>query len=176
MALGFLFLIHWREEDASPELQGTAGMIAVVGACMTILSAIPVWSRYPVYAARNAELIPTVLVQNPAEVAQMSEELASRYPYDPLARLLHGTALLKLRDYSSAEEQARAGLGADENLAINYAPIVHTKLEMLLAVSLLGEGRRDDARTAAAPFCNTALTDPNLVNGHELFQQAGICN
>ena len=177
MALGFFFLIRWHEEDASPGLRGAAAVVAIAGLGMTVLSAILVSARYPVYAARSANLIPSALEQSdPAGVARRSEEFAGRYPHDPLARLLHGTDLFNLRDYSAAEEQARAGLGEGENLTTEYAPTLRTQLEMLLAASLFGEGRRDEARSAAAPFCDMPSTDQYLAKGRELFQQAGICN
>ena len=51
-----------------------------------------------------------------------------------------------------------------------------TPLDMLLAASLWGEGRHEDAKDMVAHICASTSSDEYLTNGRAMFQRAGACN
>lgn len=177
IVFGFLLLILWPEDSARPPLRGVATCLAIGGIVVALLSAFEVYTHFPVYAAKSAELIPTALeTRDPVAVAKNSVEMVERYPHDPLAHLLRGTDLFDARDYSDAEQQARLGLAEKEALDTEYAPIARERLDMLLAASLWGEGRHDEAKDEVARLCASTSADEYLSNGRKMFERAGACN
>jgi rhomboid protease GluP len=174
---GFLLLILWPEDSPRPPLRNVATGIAVGGIVIALFSAFEVYTHFPIYAAKSAELIPTALeAHDPVAVAKDSVAMVERYPHDPLAHLLRGTDLFDARDYSGAAQQARAGLNEKEALDTEYAPIARERLDMLLAASLWGEGRHDEAKDMVAHICASTSSDEYLTNGRAMFQRAGACN
>ncbi len=174
---GFLLLILWPEDSPRPPLRGVATGIAIGGVVIALFSAFEVYTHFPIYAAKSAELIPTALeAGDPVAVAKQSVEMAERYPHDPLVHLLRGTDLFDERNYSDAEQQARAGLAEKEALDTEYAPIARERLDMLLAASLWGQGRHEEAKPMVAHICASTSADEYLTNGRKLFEQAGACN
>lgn len=174
---GFLLLILWPEDSPRPPLRRVRTGIAIGGVVIALLSAFEVYAHFPIYAAKSAELIPTALEsRDPVAVAKQSAEMVERYPHDPLAHLLRGTDLFDAHDYSGAEQHARAGLAEKENLDLGYTPIARERLEMLLAASLWGEGRHEEAKPMVARICASTSADEYLTNGRAMFQRAGACN
>jgi rhomboid protease GluP len=174
---GFLLLILWPEDSPQPPLRNVAAGIAIGGIVIALFSAFEVYTHFPIYAAKSAELIPSALESHdPAAVAKDSVAMVERYPHDPLAHLLRGTDLFDARDYSGAAQQARAGLDEKEALDTEYAPIARERLNMLLAASLWGEGRHDEAKDMVAHLCASTSSDEYLTNGRAMFQRAGACN
>jgi rhomboid protease GluP len=177
IVLGFLLLILWSDDAPRPPFRSFAASIAIAGVSIALYAASLVAGTYPLYAARSAQLIPSAEEQrDPDGLAKKAADLVERYPHDPMARLLRGTDLFDQADYGDAAEEARAGLAEHEILATQFAPIVVPRLNMLLAASLWGEGRHDEAKQVAAPLCTSATTDEYLTKGREVFQQAGLCN
>jgi rhomboid protease GluP len=174
---GFLLLILWSEDSPRPPLRNLATGVAIGGIVVALFSAFEVYTHFPIYAAKSAELIPTALeAHDPVAVAKDSVAMVERYPHDPLAHLLRGTDLFDARDYSGAAQQARAGLDEKEALDTEYAPIARERLNMLLAASLWGEGRHDEAKDMVAHICASTSSDEYLTNGRAMFQRAGACN
>ena len=177
IAFGFLLLILWPEDSPKPPLREAATGVAIVGVVAALLSAFEVYTHFPIYAAKSAQLIPSALeARDPVALAKRSYEMVERYPHDPLAHLLRGTDLFDKRDYSDAEQQARAGLAEKDNLDLGYAPIARERLDMLLAAALWGEGRHDQAKPMVAQICASTSTDEYLTNGRAMLQRAGACN
>jgi len=176
IVLGFLLLILWPDDSPRPPFRSFAAGIAIAGVSIALYAAMLVAGDYPLYATRTAELIPSAEEQrDPEGLAKNAADLVARYPHDPLARLLRGTDLFDHEDYSDAEEEARAGLAEHEILATQFAPVIVPRLDMLLAASLWGEGRHDEAKQVAAPLCTGAISDDYIAKGREIFRQAGIC-
>ena len=177
IVLSFMLLIFWPDEEAqTPPLRALVAVIAGLGVAITLYAGLLVDRNFDTYAARSALLIPSAEEQSdPEGLAKQSVDLVARYPHDPLARLLRGTDLFNHRDFSDAEDEARAGLAEHEILATQYAPVMVPRLALLLAAALWGEGRKDEAKQIAAPLCVSAPTDEYLAKGREIFRQAGIC-
>jgi rhomboid protease GluP len=174
---GFLLLILWPEDSPRPPLRNVATGVAIGGSVIALFSAFEVYAHFPIYAAKSSELIPSAMESHdPVAVAKDSTEMVARYPHDPLAHLLRGTDLFDARDYSDAEQQARLGLAEKEALDTEYAPIARERLDMLLAASLWGEGRHDEAKDEVAHLCASTSADEYLTNGRAMFQRAGACN
>jgi len=177
IVFGFLLLILWPEDGERPPLRDVATGVAIGSFIIVLLSAAEVYAHFPIYAAKSAELIPSALeAHDPTAVAKDSVAMVERYPHDPLAHLLRGTDLFDAHDYSDAEQQARLGLAEKDALDTAYAPIARERLDMLLAASLWGEGRHDEAKDEVAHICASAPSDEYLTNGRAMLQRAGACN
>jgi len=177
LVLSFVLLIFWPDEEKpTPPLRGLAAAIAVLGVAVSLYAGVLVSQHYAFYAARSAELIPSDEIQSDTtELEKESADLVARYPHDPLARLLRGTDMFNQRDYGDAADEARAGLAEQEILASEYGPVMIARLDVLLAASLWGQGRHEEAKQVAAPLCASTSSDDYFTKGRELFRQAGIC-
>ena len=78
--------------------------------------------------------------------------------------------------WTYAELEARAGLAEKENLDIQYAPIARERLDLLLVMSLWGEGKHDEAKAGVERFCATTSSDEFIRNGRDLLQRNGLCH
>jgi len=173
---GFILLILWPDDSPRPPLRGAALGIALLCIVATCFAAFEVSTRYPIYVAKNAALIPSALeATDPAGAAKRSGEFVARYPHDPLGRLLQGTTLFNDRDYGDAEDEARTGLAEKENLDLQYAPVVRERLELLLTMSLWGAGKHDEAKAGVARFCASTSSDEFIRNGRGLLYENGLC-
>ena len=95
-------------------------------------------------------LIPTGNAATPTQLA----DLVARYPRDPRLHFLHAVALIRAKDNARAEQALRAGL-AEETLwrrAITGGDLPE-RMHTALALVLLDDGRKDEAKDIARPAC-----------------------
>lgn len=175
LAVGFVLLAIWSENQKAPPLGRSIAGVATAGALGTILSFALVAQHYPLYAARTAELVPLNAFESD-NVLQKVGDYVRRYPHDPALRLIMGLQAMQAHYYRDAEDQLRAGLAEQQALATEFAPAVGERLQAMLAMTLVEENRLDDARKAAAPICGIAGTDPVLAKAYEVLRNAGACD
>jgi len=176
IAIGFLLLIIWPEEEKLPPWRFGAAAAAFFGMALTFFAATEVATHYNFYAARTASLVPLAMMRaHSQELAEQSQVLVERYPHDPLVRLLRGTDFLAHQDFSAAEEQARTGLLEHEILNTETAPTLEDELTMLLTISLWGEGLKDEAHDLVSKACATTPTDPYVAWGRQRLERVGAC-
>lgn len=173
--LSFILLIFWSDEESpTPPLPAFAAGLAALGIAVTLYAGALVAKTFPFYAARSALLVPTEQLNDP-EIAKESADLVARYPHDPYARFLRSADLFSRHDFGDAEDEARAGLSEHEILATECPPGVVQRLNTALALSLWGEGRKDEAKQVAAPLCALDSSDQFLTKSREILQRVGIC-
>ena len=172
--LGFLLSEIWSETAPKPPLRRVALGIAVVGLAAASLAFAFVATRYSVYATQQDVLIPeNELPRSADDAAARSAALVGQYPRDPRGHLFRATYFLENRNFSEAERQLRLGLQQRELLAVLPSNIQRS-LQIVLAVVLVYEGRKPEAKSMAAPFCGgPSLTEFRKL--HRILETEGIC-
>jgi rhomboid protease GluP len=172
--LGFMLSEIWAETEPKPPLRRAALWIAVVGLAAATLSFAFVATRYSAYASQEDILIPEQdLPRSADDAAARSAALVDSYPRDPRAHLFRATYFLESRNLAEAERQLRLGLKQRDVLAVLPSNIQRS-LQIVLSVVLVYEGRKDEAKTMAAPFCGGASI-VEFRQLHQILETEGIC-
>ena len=173
-ALGFLLSELWAEADPKPPFRRAALWIAVIGLAAACLSFAFVATRYSAYASQQDVLIPEQeLPRSADDAAARSAMLVTSYPRDPRAHLFRATYFLENRNLAEAERQLRLGLKEQDLLTVLPSNI-RRSLQIVLSVVLVYEGRTDEAKTMATPFCG----GPSIIEFrqlHQILETEGIC-
>jgi len=173
-ALGFLLSEVWAEAELTPPFRRGAFWIAVIGIAAASLSFAFVATRYSAYAAQQDIFIPEQeLPRSADDAAARSASLVGSYPRDPRAHLFRATYFLENRNLAEAERQLRLGLEERDVLTVLPSNI-RRSLQIVLSVVLVSEGRKDEAKTLAAPFCGGAsVTEFRRL--HQILETEGVC-
>ena len=148
-ALGLMLSTIWASDRARPDFARFATMAALTGLAVSILSAGIASGRYAAYAADAAQLIPSA--QMPATLKagpKRSAELLARYPRDPRAHLLQAFAFAEANRYLEAEAELRNTMALASPDA--GGRMIRNQAQAILALVLVEQGRRYEARTLAA--------------------------
>ena len=152
-AVGLVLCVLWSADAARPSLARLAATAALVGLAVSIACCGFATTRYAAYAADAAQYIPSA--EMPATLkagAKRSAELVARYPKDPRAHLIQAYALVEARRNSDAEAELRTTMTlAPPNTA---GRAIRNQAQAMLAVVVLDQGRRSEAKTLAAPTCS----------------------
>jgi membrane associated rhomboid family serine protease len=152
-AIGLVLCVLWSADAARPSLARLAALAALGGFAVSIACCGFAATRYAAYAAEAAHFIPSA--EMPATLkagAKRSAELVSRYPKDPRAHLIQAYALVEARRNSDAEAELRTTMAlAPPNTA---GRAIRNQAQAMLAVVVLDQGRRSEAKTLAAPACS----------------------
>lgn len=157
MGAAYVLFFLWNEEKPIPEGREFAATLAVVFAALATVSATQIAIHAPEYQARMAALAPLSALDEKVLPGQ-GPALLARYPHDPGLRLALSLAALKSERYGSAETDARAGLQEKAALLEFFPPQTEQQLQIMLALALLGQGRKAAAMEAAEPVCNSTLS------------------
>lgn len=170
-ALVGLFLLRtWPRTDPLPRFRPVALAIAAGGLLTLAWGAVRIAGTLPEYAAAATarqyleHLIPDAeLPRDDPDMFARAEDLATRYPRDPRARLANAYRLATTDQLAAAETEVRAGL-AEPDIATAISPerALEIELRLLLAKLLLHQNRPAEATTAATPVCTLGrdLPDP----------------
>jgi rhomboid protease GluP len=152
-AAGFFLLRAWPDTNPLPRFRNLAAGVAATGMLLILGSGAGVVSHYSRYEAL-AYLIPQGQVPKTADLTLAgSADLVTRYPRDPRAHLLRGTALIQVRDNTDAEAELRTALSEAEALTFFFGDAVADGARTALAVVLQEEGRAQEAKETARPLC-----------------------
>jgi rhomboid protease GluP len=158
VVMGLLLLVAWPRREPTPRFGEMAMVISGVG---VLGYSVALYLASRAFVAHTASALTALIpaVQMPVTTAEgvvHSAELVAAYPHDPRARELRAIALMRVFDFTGAEEQLRAGL-AEEGRQVGQFPLAFwVGLHAELAHVLLMQGRLADARDAAAPACANA--------------------
>ncbi|HXJ00112.1 MAG TPA: rhomboid family intramembrane serine protease [Micropepsaceae bacterium] len=177
--MGFALSETWPEISPRPAFERLAGGIAIAGTLAAALSFALIAAHYSdyqsLYVARGAVLIPqSELPQSEDDGIARSAQLVDRFPHDPRAHLVRAIYFLQHRNPSDAEHQLRLGLAERDVLSRELPPQVEKSLDLVLAVVLVIEHRKAEARTVAEPVCQGELPLEFLPMRHMLKDQ-GVC-
>jgi rhomboid protease GluP len=176
-AMGFLLSESWPEASLRPAFERFAAAFAAVAtlaaaAALTLLAAQ--YSNYASAATARPVLIPqNELPRTEDDSIARSADLVDRYPRDPRARLFRAIYFLERRDASDAEQQLRLGL-AETDLLNDLSPQIEKSLRLVLALDLVIERRKPEAKTVAESVCQ-GVVPPEYNKLRSLLKENGIC-
>ena len=176
VVMGFVMLALWPEEQISPPLRGMAASIAAAGTLVTVFSFVLVGGHYGTYAARSAALVPGTELANPSDLSARAGDLVRQYPHDPFLRMLLALDSFRQHYYQDAEQQLRSGLAEHDMLATQFSPVIELRMQMLLALVLVAEGRHDEARTIAQPICSHSAGDAWMTKVYTALKDVAVCD
>jgi rhomboid protease GluP len=151
-ALGLILCAIWSAGRARPDLARLGAASALSGFVGAILCSGVAAGQYAAYAADAAHLIPSA--EMPATLragAKRSAELLARYPKDSRSHLLQAVFLMEAKRHSDAEVALRKTMALASPDA--GGRLIRTQAQAILAVVLLEQGRRSEAKTLAAGAC-----------------------
>lgn len=159
MAIAFVMLIAWNDEEESPPARrlaaGAAGLWLALTAAAFALS-VP---GYEAYARPGLDLIPPEMLPTNVEAMKAdSLALVDHYPKDPRAHFFRGLYLLEQEDAADAEPYFR-----DAARLAAARPAMSRSLEdwntALLALSVRAQHREAEAQGIVAPLCSAQDVD-----------------
>ncbi|GHG86275.1 rhomboid family intramembrane serine protease [Comamonas sp. JC664] len=165
-AVGLVLAQVWSRKEPEPPARRPLLVLGWVALAALLLSVGSAW-RYRQTFELELALIPAeTLPVTPEDGMRRAEDLLSRYPRDPRARLFHALALADAGKLSDAEAELRGAL-AEEAILENFfrgsrlSLLLHEELASVLA----RQGREREARAVIAPFCTPdedGRLSPNL--------------
>jgi rhomboid protease GluP len=177
---GFFLQATWSETRGTPNYQGAAAVVGIGGVAAAALSFALVASHFSISAAHAAD-IPEMRVMSaddypndPAEADKKSAEYVRQFPDDPRAHFFRALFFMKNMDMTSAQSEIRTAL--DEKKVLDALPLSFTStLQIMLAATLVQQGRMEDARREAAPACASGDVMSSLDSIMSELKDEGIC-
>jgi membrane associated rhomboid family serine protease len=172
-ALGLTLCAIWSADRARPDLARFATVTALIGLAVSIACSGVAATRYAGYRADAAHLIPSS--QMPATLkagAKRAAELVARYPKDPRAHLIQAFALAEANRLSEAEAELRTAMALAPSDALGRA--IRNQAQAILALVLLDQGRRGEAKILAAGACRA--NDQAQVAIRRALEKAKLCD
>lgn len=169
LAAGLLLAV-WPEERRLPPLKFGGAMIAMAGVMLTLFAAAAAVQGHPRFLPL-AHLIPEEeMPRNNDEIERRAAGLLARYPDDPRAHLQRAIAYVRTHETTPAEKELRIGLALAEPHARYYwGNELIESLRGLLALALLDQDRKAEAKEVAAPICRAHLVPPDSGVGRVVF-------
>jgi len=153
-AFGLALCAIWSADGLRPDFARPAAVAVLTGLAVSILCCGVAATRYAGYAADAKQFIPSS--EMPATLkagAKRSAELLARYPKDPRSHLLQAFALVEANRFLDAEAELRKAMTLTSSDA--GGRLIRNQAQAILAVVLLEQGRRNEAKTLAAGACRT---------------------
>jgi rhomboid protease GluP len=175
--MGFALMILWPEDAPRPAFKPIAYAIAALGTLLAVIAFFMATQASPAFAARNIGLIPqNEMPRDSGDGIAASAGLVTRYPRDPRGHLFRAMHFLQIRDVSDAGDQLRIALDGLPAAQGEISGKVEPGVRIMLALTLVAQGRRQEAVGVAQPACATAAGDPAFADALENLQKSGICN
>lgn len=162
---GLVLWRMWSRQNPLPPARGVAFVLASIGLAASLTAAVAQTRS----VSLTASLIPTEELRRGDQTALIAraDELVSRWPRDPRARLLRAIKRETAGDLAGAEQDLRAGLRERDILRTQFTDRrVEISLRSALATVLLRQHRDAEARTVAQPVCHAGprqTVPPGLV-------------
>jgi rhomboid protease GluP len=177
--MGFILSETWPEFSPRPAFKRVATAIAIAGGVAAALGFVLITAHYSdytsTYAARGTVLMPpSELPRSDDDGVARSADLVERFPHDPRARLVRAIFFLRKGDSSDAEHQLRLGLDEHETLTVELPAQVQKSLTLVLAITLVIEHRKAEAKEIAQPICQDSLPIEFLPM-RKMLKDQGVC-
>jgi rhomboid protease GluP len=151
-AFGAIILAAWPLTEAAPRLAPLAKALGVLGFLVFAGAGYQAYAGYG-DGALGARLIPdSQLPQNEADYAKRAKDFVRDYPDDPRAHYIRAVAVMQA-DPVTAEHELRTALSKRRALTV-FSHDFEVTLAATLGEVLIQEGRVDEARLAAKPYCH----------------------
>jgi rhomboid protease GluP len=175
LAFGIVLPIFWPEDAELPQFRRAAAGVSLGAASLSLASFAFAMLTFHI-APESFDLMPQSAMPATVEdgVAR-SNEFITRYPRDPRAHLFHAMRFLGQNDFPDAEQQLRIAIAETarqgETLPAGFAK----ELNLTLALTLIPQGRSQEARLLAAPDCQFAADTPEFGELHDTLKAHGVC-
>lgn len=151
--IGFVMLIIWNDEEATPPARSFAAILAGLWLAMTVTAFAASGQSYALYARPGLDFIPpSDMPKNVDALKADNLSLVDKYPKDPRAHLFRGLYMLEQQDVADAEPYFREAARLGET-----SPVMTRDFQdwnrALLALSVGVQQRKAEAKTIAAPLC-----------------------
>jgi rhomboid protease GluP len=172
---GFIVLKTWPETSRLPRFRRFAAGIAVIGIILMGVSVGAVAGRYLDDDLLLSVVPPEDTPKTPAEWTKRAAELLARYPKDPRPHMFLGVASFDADDFVGAERELRAGLKPAEDLNPLWGPEMAVTMRGLLALSLFGQERLQEAKDTARELCSGPSKDALPEELNDLLIKNHLC-
>jgi rhomboid protease GluP len=153
-AVGGAIILTWPRDAGAPRLMPLARAVAALSVLVLAVSGYEVYATQGTYRL-GADLIPdSMLPKTDADVAAQAGQLVKDYPNDPRSHYYAAVAAMDT-DLPKAERELRKALAEKQMLELEFNPSFTVELVGGLAEVLDKEGRSDEARLAAKPYCHS---------------------
>jgi hypothetical protein len=158
--IGFIMLVAWNDEEATPPARSAAAVTAGVWVMVTVLAFAVSSQSYALYARPGLDFIsPEDMPKDVETLKADSLALVDKYPKDPRAHLFRGLYLLEQKDVSDAEPYFREAARLGETSPVMTRDFLDWN-RALLALSVGVQHRKAEAKAIVAPLCaDTAALD-----------------
>ena len=170
--VGLVMLPLWRKDEARPRLPALAAAVGIVGLAFFAFAFTPLPKNHR-EATFSASLIPSgQFPKEDVEGRKRSAELVEKFPRDPRSHLLRTYALWIDGDRPGAEKAARTGLADEAFWRPLMNPEVSIRLHVALALLLVEQDRKAEAKEAAKTACELAPSGPQRA----LLDKEALCS
>ncbi|HEX2590324.1 MAG TPA: rhomboid family intramembrane serine protease [Rhizomicrobium sp.] len=181
IVLGFLIQITWKEESDKPGLEGAAGFTSAAGALLSMIGFALVAQHFEASKVHAAANVPDLQLMSEAdlpadakEADKKSSDLVRKFPDDPRAHFFRAVYYLRGQDLTSAQSELRTALS--EKRVLDALPASFTAtIKIVLAATLVEQGRIDDATTTAKDACDLARDQSDLYDILHRLQAVNVC-
>jgi membrane associated rhomboid family serine protease len=171
-AIALVLAVTWDGGSFRPRWAAPAAKFASAALAASALACIGIPGHFAEQAAIAKTLIPEAVAALSADALnKRSNELASRYPDDPRAQLIHATALARDNQLGSAEVALRRIMKMGWPARRFAESDVHKQAQAILAVVLAYDHDRLDARELAHDLCD----DKSQSQSWPMLSKAKLC-
>lgn len=158
---------------APPRFARAARLVVLAGAALGVALSFYFFPMRHASGTRDTSdaIRPADMPRDIADMRTKSLALVQKYPRDPRSHLFRGIYFLDRRDTADAEPYLRSALRLDA-----LHPLLTGRMRdwsmALLALDLTMMGRRDEARTVAAPLCARDELD---IDSRDALHETKLC-
>jgi rhomboid protease GluP len=149
-----ILLRAWPRTAPAPRFAPFAKAAATIGVVVLAFSSYQAYAHHAVYAL-DAYLIPDrEISEGDDALFAKADALVKAYPRDPRAHFFQAAGVME-RDPRAAERGLRMALAQKDMLDIEFKESFRVTLVAYLAQALIAQGRDDEARLEAKPYCQS---------------------
>jgi rhomboid protease GluP len=171
---GFLITLTWDRTTGRPSFERAATCIAGGFAILAATGFLLALLGSGAHATDAPLLIPyKEIPKNKNDAMARSGDLIARYPADPRSHYFRGLYFAEQNDLSSAAEELRKALAAEDAHPDSVSPELDRGIHMMLALIIKAEGDADAARAMAKDSCASAPRSDELL---QLLKRMKVCS
>ncbi|MGE3622439.1 MAG: rhomboid family intramembrane serine protease [Bdellovibrionales bacterium] len=174
-ALGFILVKNWPSHMRLPPGRKLAEGLAMLAVLLTGIAIAAVVYHYPVYSDLPVLIPAGEYPKGDPAKAEIAEDLAARYPYDPRAHIILARMMIKHNDLAGAERELRTAMKLGQTYNYIFGKLPENMGRAALAMLLFAQNRQDEGRNIVKPICSAPPEDGETQEIRENLKRAGIC-
>jgi len=164
-----------RPGFAFPLIVAGAAALALVVAFVIPLPSFHISTAAPPPRQASALIPESRMPASIAEGVEHANDFVTRYPGDPRSHLFHAMHYLRQRDFADAEAEIRSAIPLVEAHGELLPADTVEELHLALAVTLVPQGRLQQAQVIAAPDCAWGMESPEFQELRRYLVDFKIC-